>query len=43
MRKFRIVQTEGKRQVERELDHYSLDAIISIGHESILKQAPSSA
>ena len=28
IRKFRIVRTEGKRDVEREIDHYNLDAII---------------
>ena len=32
LRKFRTVQTEGSRQVEREVDHYSLDAIISVGY-----------
>ncbi len=32
IRKFRIVQTEGKRQVAREIDHYNLDAIISVGY-----------
>ena len=32
IRKFRTVQTEGKRQVEREIDHYSLDVIISVGY-----------
>lgn len=32
VRKFRTVQTEGKRQVSRELDHYNLDLIISIGY-----------
>ncbi len=32
IRKFRIVQTEGKRQVERSVDFYNLDAIISIGY-----------
>lgn len=31
IRKFRIVQTEGKRQVNRELDFYNLDAIIAVG------------
>ncbi|MDR0910352.1 MAG: virulence RhuM family protein [Spirochaetaceae bacterium] len=31
IRKFRIVQTEGQRQVEREVDHYSLQMIIAIG------------
>ncbi len=32
IRKFRIVRTEGKRDVEREIDHYNLDAIISVGY-----------
>jgi len=32
IRKFRIVQTEGKRQVERGVDFYNLDAIISVGY-----------
>jgi hypothetical protein len=32
VRKFRIVQTEGTREVERELDHYNLDVIISVGY-----------
>lgn len=32
IRKFRIVQTEGKRQVTREVDFYNLDAIISVGY-----------
>ena len=32
VRKFRTVQTEGNRQVERELDHYNLDVIISVGY-----------
>ncbi len=32
IRKFRIVQTEGKRQVERSIDFYNLDAIISVGY-----------
>ena len=31
IRKFRIVQTEGNRQVTRNLDHYSLDAILAVG------------
>ena len=30
--KFRTVQTEGNREVERELDHYNLDVIISVGY-----------
>ncbi|MBX2951895.1 MAG: virulence RhuM family protein [Leadbetterella sp.] len=32
VRKFRTVQTEGSRSVERELDHYNLDVIISVGY-----------
>ena len=31
-RKFRTVQAEGSRQVKRELDHYNLDVIISVGY-----------
>lgn len=31
-RKFRVVQTEGARQVSREVDHYNLDAVISVGY-----------
>lgn len=31
IRKFRIVQTEGPRQVSRLLDHYNLDAIVAVG------------
>ena len=32
IRNFRIVQIEGKRQVERLVDFYNLDAIISVGY-----------
>lgn len=32
VRKFRTVRQEGKRQISRELEHYSLDMIISIGY-----------
>ncbi len=32
IRKFRIVQTEGARQVEREIDAYNLDVILSVGY-----------
>lgn len=32
IRKFRIVQSEGNRDVSRNLDHYNLDAIISVGY-----------
>lgn len=32
IRKFRIVQPEGERQVRRTLDHYSLEAILAVGY-----------
>jgi hypothetical protein len=32
VRKFRTVQAEGSRQVERDLEYYNLDAIISVGY-----------
>ncbi|MBI2146605.1 virulence RhuM family protein [Candidatus Woesearchaeota archaeon] len=32
IRKFRIVQTESNRSVQREIDFYNLDAIISLGY-----------
>ena len=32
IRKFRIVQPEGARSVEREVDFYNLDVIISVGY-----------
>jgi 6-pyruvoyl-tetrahydropterin synthase len=32
IRKFRIVQKEGKRTVERDIDFYNLDVIISVGY-----------
>ncbi len=32
IRKFRIVQTEGSRQVNRPVDYYNLDMIISVGY-----------
>ena len=32
IRKFRIVQTEGAREVAREVDFYNLDAIIAVGY-----------
>lgn len=31
-RKFRQVRMEGSREVEREIDHYNLDVIISVGY-----------
>ncbi|MDO9011937.1 MAG: RhuM family protein [Gallionella sp.] len=36
---FLVVQTEGKRQVERNLKHYNLDAIISVGYRVSSKRA----
>ena len=32
IRKFRIVQQEGERKVNREIEHYNLDMIISVGY-----------
>lgn len=32
IRKIRTVQTEGSRQVQREIEFYNLDAIISVGY-----------
>lgn len=32
IRKFQIVQTEGNRTVNRHVDHYNLDVIISVGY-----------
>ena len=32
IRKFRIVRTEGTRQVTREIEHYSLEAILAVGY-----------
>lgn len=39
IRKNRIVQSEGGREVKRELDHYSLDAIIAVGYRVNSKRA----
>lgn len=39
IRKFRIVQTEGKREVQREIDFYNLDAIIAVGYRVNSAQA----
>ncbi|WP_062270395.1 virulence protein RhuM/Fic/DOC family protein [Endozoicomonas arenosclerae] len=36
---FLVVQTEGKRQVRRNLKHYDLDAIISVGYRVNSKRA----
>ncbi len=32
IRNFRIVQTEGPRQVSRSVEHYNLDAILAVGY-----------
>ncbi len=39
IRKFRIVQKEGNRNVKREVDFYNLDAIISVGYRVNSKEA----
>lgn len=38
IRKFRIVRYEGSRQVSREVLHYNLDAVISVGYRVNSKQ-----
>jgi hypothetical protein len=32
IRKFRIVRTEGRREVSREVEHYRLEAILAVGY-----------
>jgi len=39
IRKFRIVQKEGNREVVRDISHYNLDMIISIGYRANSKKA----
>ena len=39
IRKFRIVQQEGAREVAREIEFYNLDAIISVGYRVNSKRA----
>jgi prophage maintenance system killer protein len=38
IRNFRIVRQEGKRRVERDIEHYNLDVIISVGYRVKSKQ-----
>jgi prophage maintenance system killer protein len=38
VRNFRIVQIEGKRNIERNIDHFNLDMIISVGYKVNSKQ-----
>jgi len=39
IRKFRIVQKEGKRDVSRDIEHYNLDMVISVGYRVNSKTA----
>ena len=39
LQKIQRVQTEGKREITREIDHYNLDAIISVGYRVNSTQA----
>lgn len=39
VRNFRIVQQEGKRKVERDVKHYNLDMILSVGYRVNSKKA----
>ncbi|MDY0403190.1 RhuM family protein [Sulfurovum sp.] len=39
IQKYLIVQKEGKREVKREVDHYSLDVVISVGYRVNSKKA----
>ena len=39
IRNFRIVQKEGNREVNRDIEHYNLDAVIAIGYRVNSKRA----
>ena len=39
IRKFRIVQKEGSREVSRDVNHYNLDVVISVGYKVNSKKA----
>jgi hypothetical protein len=39
IRKFRIVALEGKREVERNINYYNLDVILSVGYRVNSSQA----
>lgn len=39
IRNFRIVQKEGQRDIERELKHYNLDMVLSVGYRVNSKKA----
>ncbi|HCY26063.1 TPA: hypothetical protein DIC38_00030 [Candidatus Nomurabacteria bacterium] len=39
IRKFRIVQSEGNRKIERDINHYNLDMILSVGYRVNSKKA----
>src|SRR6266568_2712546 len=39
IRKFRIVQKQGNREVEREVNHYNLDLVLSVGYRVNSKTA----
>ncbi len=39
IRNFRIVQKEGKREISREIKHYNLDLILSVGYRVNSKKA----
>ena len=38
IRKFRIVQKEGNRQIEREVTYYNLDVIPAVGYRVLTVQ-----